>query len=292
MNSVKWLLARSLASLCSRLPVGVQWRMACIVERIVQRHFCKDSQPCIVRRNGFIWQLDPGDYVCRDVYWFGAKDRHELGVILRNLRRGMCILDVGANFGYYSIMIARRLNNDCIIHAFEPNPFVFTRLNYNIDSNKAHSVKAHPCALGARRSVMWLEVDGSNTGAGVVSEHQGARAMGRVDVIDLDGLVPGLNCGQIDFVKLDIEGAEFDFLSGAKEVLMRDVPVLMVEVSPSQLKRRGCTVDELLVLLRSMGYESFMVAQPEGLVSFTEESFSGGWSYRNVFCLGHHSTWT
>lgn len=291
MNSAKSLIARGLAALCSKLPVGVQWRIACSMERVVQRYFCKDSQPCIVRRNGFIWELDPGDYVCRDVYWFGAKDRHELGVILRNLRGGMCILDVGANFGYYSIVIARRLNNDCIIHAFEPNPSVFARLNYNINSNKTHSVKAHQCALGARKSLMWLDVDGSNTGAGVVSEHQGTATTGCVEVFDLDGLVTGLNCGRIDFVKLDIEGAECDFLAGAKGILARDVPVLMVEVSPSQLKRRGCTVDELIVMLRSMGYESFMVAQPSGLVTFTEESFSGGWSYRNVFCFGHNSKW-
>jgi len=76
----------------------------------------------VERRDGLWWCLDRGDYICQDLYWSSANDRAELSWALRSMQPGGVMLDMGANYGYYSVTLASRWRQQCTIHAFEPNP--------------------------------------------------------------------------------------------------------------------------------------------------------------------------
>src|SRR5690348_10133087 len=81
-----------------------------------------------VDRAGLRWILNPSDDIQSGFFWTGAMDPWELYHLKRLLKPGNVVFDLGANFGYYSIMIAKYLNNDCHIYAFEPFPSNYRRL--------------------------------------------------------------------------------------------------------------------------------------------------------------------
>ena len=81
-----------------------------------------------VLRQGLVWKLNPSNFVEQDLYWLGVKDCWELYHSKLFLRSGEVIFDIGANFGYYSCMIASILSKNCKIYAFEPIPSNYERL--------------------------------------------------------------------------------------------------------------------------------------------------------------------
>jgi len=207
----------------------------------------------VERRGGFWWCLDPGDYICQDVYWSGAKDRAEIREALRSMRRGSVMLDVGANFGYYSVVIAARFGQQCTIHAFEPNPLIFARLHKNLKLNGAAAVVPHQVGLSDQEGTAAI-VD--------VPGHSGAvylRPGSGVAVTSLDLFVRRQGLEDVDLIKIDAEGAELRILRGARGILERFRPNILIELNAPTLERENSSISEVIALLRSLGYRIFSI---------------------------------
>lgn len=97
--------------------------------------FSTDSinEEMVVKRNGMMWHLNPSDFVHADVLWYGYKDPQDIRIIMKLLNGNSTIFDVGANFGYYSMFLARKLG--CRAFAFEPMPQNIVRFKKNLDVN-------------------------------------------------------------------------------------------------------------------------------------------------------------
>ena len=89
----------------------------------------------VVKRRGTRWALNPADFVHQDVFWHGTKDFWDVWHLKRLLARDSLVVDIGSNFGYYAIHLARLLGGDSRAIAFEPMPRNFARLSRNIALN-------------------------------------------------------------------------------------------------------------------------------------------------------------
>jgi FkbM family methyltransferase len=272
-----WLAAGAI----SRLPHGLKWRASGLLKAIAARLTVDASFQ--VSRQGITWRLNPFDEVQRDLFWFGEVETGDCSLIDALVAPGAVVLDVGANFGHHAIRLARR---GCLVHAFEPNPSTYARLEEHLVVNGIASVRTYALGLGARRERPILVVDDRNTGAAHVGSDMAGDRRVEVEIAPLDEIAVERGIGRVDFAKVDVEGYEPFFVAGAEKTLRRWLPPLMIEVAPDNLARHGNTAGSLLELLRGVGYREFFVRSPGRLEPFGERSFEGGWNHRNVFCFG------
>jgi FkbM family methyltransferase len=176
------------------------------------------------------------------------------------------LIDVGANLGLFTLSL--RAASALPIIAYEPQPFLFKLLEWNIAYNELFGIEARNLACGHRRGEIAFStglngsiVTGSSVKTGIsgdaagkptddwVTEALNTQAGGIVNVpmTTLDEDLAQLE--KIALLKIDCEGFEFQILQGAKALLQRHRPFLFVEVHPEQLVQFGHSTRELLDLI-------------------------------------------
>jgi FkbM family methyltransferase len=168
---------------------------------------------------------------------------------MSEVRPGDTIVDVGAHVGLYSIAFARRAGCEGRVHAFEPDPANFARLEAQCRINGvADRVSLYPTAVSDT-----LGRVGFVTGHGSES-HIGADESQTVNCVRLDAIFAGR---PVDLVKIDVEGFEEAVLRGAAELLTdqaRAPRLIAIEVHPYAWPAVGTTTGSLLALLARCGY--------------------------------------
>jgi FkbM family methyltransferase len=174
---------------------------------------------------------------------------------------GSHVLDIGANIGVFTVELADRVGPHGTVQAFEPVGRSYALLARSIVENGFDGrVRLHRVAVaegpgrvgmlvGARaRNMGGSEIvasDIEDAGEGFVIEHVDAVAL---DAFDLPR--------PIEFIKVDIEGAEGRFLRGATSLLAEDRPVVLSELYDEQLQRvSGCTGEVYVSEMKRLGYE-------------------------------------
>lgn len=176
-----------------------------------------------------------GSHVLLDGFW-------EIWLTLfcaRNVKRGMTAIDVGANFGYYSLLLAELVGAKGELIAVEPNPHAADFLRRSIELNGLLGrTRIERLALGATIAgeASFYIPHSEPKNALIVSEafqpHARDGAVIKVPVTTLDRL--GDACSRVDFIKIDAEGAEQVILEGMSETIARHKPMLVVEFNPGR----------------------------------------------------------
>jgi FkbM family methyltransferase len=164
-----------------------------------------------------------------------------MDVLVRRMRPEDVVFDIGAYHGVWAVLLARHARQ---VVAFEPNPGTFLVLLETIAVNRAGNVSACPLAIGgaSRTEQLW----GTGSGASLRSG-QHTRSSTRVQVETLDAFVdrrPPLP----DVLKIDVEGAEHQVLSGAGRCLAH-ARLVCIELHFDELPKFGgsqAMVDDLM----------------------------------------------
>jgi FkbM family methyltransferase len=228
-------------------------------------------------RQGLWWMLDPRDYVQQDLFWLGVKDKWELFHVLRLLDRSSVIFDVGANFGYYALVLASRLGRGARIHAFEPNPRTFERLVQHIRWNELPNVKAHCLGISDAVGSAGVQHVSGNSGAAHLVENAG-----RVPLTTLDMFCRERAIDRLDFIKIDVEGFEEKLLRGGRGTFASLKPMVLIELNPPTARRVGSSVGRVVDLLEEYGYCLYGIRRST-LSPLTE--LPAGEDYENALCF-------
>jgi FkbM family methyltransferase len=132
--------------------------------------------------------------------------------------------DVGANAGIFSLRLALAAKNTSKIIAFEPNPIMRERLEYNIALNKFKSITVHDCAISDEKGVLDLlfEEDGNLGNGQLRTDSQQTRSNSiPVDVRLLADYFPSK--APVDFLKVDVEGLEDRVIFPLLEQVSKDL---------------------------------------------------------------------
>lgn len=199
-----------------------------------------------------------------------------------NLDPARDAIDVGANVGFYTNLLARKLRHGRVL-AIEPTPNAAAKLRANIERN----------GIAARTLVY----------EGVASDREGIRSLNtiagkeeysslgqlrhpsilnekfetkEVQSSTIDALVERyqLNPG---FIKIDVEGVEHEVLRGAESTLRKFRPVVLSELSGALLRHNGTSVAEVVTYMRGLGYRVGDPLNPGG--RFVERE------YGDMLCL-------
>jgi FkbM family methyltransferase len=173
------------------------------------------------------------------------------------LQQGM-IINVGANIGFYSVFLARAFPGATKVLAVEPNPEAYRLLAANIDRNGlAHRIEAVQACIGASEGTVELSViqgmpEYSSLG-GIV--HPGVVRLRQTPVlVPVVPLAKLIGSERVALMFVDTEGAEASVFEAAREVIVRDKPVLFFECSSLLLSKFGSSTKELEQELNNLGY--------------------------------------
>lgn len=208
-----------------------------------------------VVRDGLQWVLNPSDHQQSGLFWLGAQDYWDIYHIKKLLKPGDIIFDVGANFGYYSIILSSALHKQCSVHAFEPNPPTSVRLLRNIElNNLADVITIHRIGLSDAEGTGRMIERPDNSGAATIDTTQ---QEGNAILTTLDSFCKMHGIYRINFMKIDIEGFEERLLLGGTESLKRLKPTIFIELNPPTLARENSSVERVADLLRHSGYKLY-----------------------------------
>jgi FkbM family methyltransferase len=201
--------------------------------------------------------LDLEDWLGKHVFAIGEYEPSTSALACKVVRPGMTVVDVGANVGYFTLLFASLVGPHGKVYAFEPIPRVRQALRRNVEMNRAQQVVIRPEALGndSGESVMW---EGPSDHVGISSrrpipKNRVAREW-TVSTARLDELLSSE--GRVDLIKIDVEGFEFDVLKGSREILRKQHPSLIVEVTDQFLGERGYSARDLFSCLLELGYSA------------------------------------
>jgi len=250
------LLACALAAVCERAP----WMVELLVRLLPRGRYwvaarVKPSRMpsrVRVRRDGLRFELDPREEVQRQIY-FGAFERRELRIAMRVAAHGGTAVDVGANVGYYALALARCVGAEGRVHAFEPDPSLAAHLERHLKINGLSQRQAVGALDG---QADFYRADEQNRGSGTLIPYPDLEHKTfPVEVVTLDAFCGDHGILRIDFLKVDVEGAEPDVIRGATGLLDRAaIRHLLVELNGWRLLDRGMQLEDLTGPLLARGY--------------------------------------
>jgi FkbM family methyltransferase len=230
------------------------WKRKAAVERLLRALF-GDT----VEADGHLLYVEPHDRAV------GARLRRrgvwatgETAVCQQELRPGMQVVDVGANIGYFTLLFARLVGPTGHVYAFEPEPRNFDLLQRNIARNGYGNITAVPKAVSRAAGTQRLYKNPDNLGDHRLAFAAAGRDWVDVPVITLDDFFP--SAARVDYIKMDIQGAEYGALDGARGLIARSGSLcLITELWPGGMRAFGDDPEQYLGMLTEMGFRLSLI---------------------------------
>jgi FkbM family methyltransferase len=224
-------------------------------------------------RNGALLAISPleGLAFAWTVGWTcfqtGRWEPHVERCIRELLRPGDTALDVGANLGYFTTVMAQCVGGHGKVWAFEPVPPTFDRLRLSISLNGFGQVTPLAVALGDADAAAQITFDPRFAGSASLHGDPGAphSESHPVPVHRLDDLVASGTIGRPRLVKIDVEGHELAVVRGALQTLAASRPSIIFEYSQPLARHGGWTLAELGEIIASCGDYRFFEIGEDGL---------------------------
>jgi FkbM family methyltransferase len=182
----------------------------------------------------------------------------EVALVKQQVKPGDVIIDIGANIGYYTLLFAQLAGDTGHVVAFEPDPENFALLYKNIHLNQYRNVTLVQKAVATKNSFATLYLCDDNKGMHRLYDSVCCQSSIEVKTVCLDDYLPQL-VKKVDFVKIDIEGAEYNALQGMQKILTQQQPKLLTEFSPAALFEYGIKPQTYVNFLTSLGFDLYQV---------------------------------
>lgn len=200
-----------------------------------------------------------------------APDSYEIAtqrIIARLLEPGMTVMDVGANVGFFSVLMADAVGKTGRVSAFEPYEPHYRMLKRNLETNSLDWAEAFCLALSDRAGSATLSLNPINDGGHSLGDFtrnpavrwDSSKFAATVQTDTIDAFLDARGVRSVDLIKIDVEGAETLVFSGASRLLAApDAPILICEVGDEAQMQFGKTERELREQLYSFGYRSYFI---------------------------------
>lgn len=209
---------------------------------------------------GLRFECDLADWLGQYVYLTGSYEPATVRVLVDHVRAGDCVLDVGANVGVFTLLLAALVGPRGSVHAIEPVPALRSALKRQLALNPGLPVSVHAFAAADRAGTATLhEGPAGHAGLSSLRPLTEAAAEHRVRALPIDDL--GATLPRVALVKLDVEGAELKALRGIAALIERDRPLIVVEVTDRFLRGFGDDAAALLAWLRDHRYRLHAMTQ-------------------------------
>ena len=218
--------------------------------------------------------LDMSEPIQRSMYK-GLYEPIQTNWFKQILKMGDCVVDLGANFGYYTTLSSKLIGNEGIVFAFEPSLRACSSLYQTIQSNNLVNVELYCYAVGDMNGLVELQVPPANfeshSPSILTQPYQNKYWKSTlVPLVSLDSFFKkNIKLKKIKLIKIDVEGFEPNVLRGLKDLASKGmIENIICEFNSGWLEKNNSSHDELLELFLSLG---FVVKDKTSLLSFYEK---------------------
>jgi FkbM family methyltransferase len=198
---------------------------------------------------------------------FGRYEPEETDLLLKMLKPNSVIFDVGANAGWISILLSKKILNS-VVYAFEPIQSTYRLLCRNVELNNCRNISCFNYGLSDCEQEIDFYYSSLGSGAAslrpVLNEEDNEKVTSKVYRLDA---LPSKVDRSVDFIKCDVEGAELLVFRGGIKLLERDKPIIFAEMLRKWSAKYGYHPNDIITLLAGIGYQCFVVFK-EGMKIF------------------------
>jgi FkbM family methyltransferase len=238
--------------------------------------------------NGYTMHVDDIDTLA--LSWHHVFEPTTTDFFKKNILPGQTVIDLGANIRYFTLLFAGLVGPEGHVYAFEPEPENANLLRKNLKINSVNNVTVIEKAVGNEDSIRLLYRSKTNLGNHQIFDNGENRDTIEIYTTTLDAYFADANL-KIDWIKMDIEGAEFQALQGMQKILHQNPHMVLVsEIFAPGLNAAGSSVEEYLSELKDKKFEFelidenlkriYPVSSEELIRRFT---FNGS-IYPNIIC--------
>jgi FkbM family methyltransferase len=205
----------------------------------------------------------------------------------KHLRPGMTVIDGGAHIGLFTLLAARLVGPNGRVFSFEPDPYNFQCLAFNVEQNSYHNVTTVQKLIADRigNAIFYQSSGTISSSLGNRNENSNFFKGTSVKKLDVQSTTLDAELDEIpaDVIKLDIEGAEPLAVQGMNKIIQKGHPlVLFAEINPSALTSLGSSPELLIRSLRNLGFDVYFIDESKrGLIPLSENSAI---SKGNLYC--------
>lgn len=181
---------------------------------------------------GLSYNLDLNEHVEFRAYFDGVYDYRTVFLMRRILSHidTPVYMDVGANIGNHLLPVARLAKQ---VIAFEPNPIMIRKLEANLERNNIENVSLFKCGISNKDEELPFYSNAANPGAGTfVTQECAPVRPATANILTLrrgDAVVEEMGLTKLSFVKIDVEGYEYEVIVGLRKTLELFRPIVMFE---------------------------------------------------------------
>lgn len=222
---------------------------------------------------------------------FGTYEPLETKIVKKEIEQGNIVLDIGANIGYYTLIFAKLVGENGKVYAFEPDPTNYSLLKKNIKINGYKNVVLLQKAVSNKTGKINLYLSDDNNGDHRIYNSHDKRHSLKIEVVRLDDYFKDYQ-GKIDFIKMDIQGAECIAVHGMPLLLKKNKNIkLITEFWPFAIKKCGNDHKKYLGLLQKYGFKLYLIdeltkkIQPTNIDYLLKRYTPKNKNFTNLLCI-------
>ncbi|MDY6853506.1 MAG: FkbM family methyltransferase [Thermodesulfobacteriota bacterium] len=201
-----------------------------------------------------------GETIGSRLFYCGEYEPVQMNIFLSLISKGDLIFDVGANIGLFSLLAAKQ---SIQVVAFEPSVKIWSQLKTNIQINEMEDniIAVNKAVSNESSTVLFFESRHGNQGVGRIFSFGDSKNISETYRISADTLDHfAYKYGIPQLIKIDIEGAEWLALKGARRIMrLKEAPKFFIEFHPQEIEYIDGSIEECIQLFLENGYFSYQL---------------------------------
>lgn len=193
-----------------------------------------------------------------DTFNFDQYELEDSEMLYKLVSEGDTIFDVGANIGWYSNHLSKKLPG-ATIYSFEPIPETFAQVKRNTELNQAKNITLNNVALSDKVQTLTFyyspTITGASSAANITENENMAKLECQTNTIDK--FVKENNISKLDFIKCDVEGAEFMVYKGGAETIEKYKPIVFTEMLRKWAAKFNYHPNDIIAFFKQFGYNCY-----------------------------------
>lgn len=254
-------------------------------DRLLRKFYNPDR-----RENDFIETVIPYDQTLKirintssffewEIFFKGYYEKYLVRLFKRHVFPGAVCIDIGANIGSNTLIMANLAGPSGAVYAFEPNPDFFSKLDQNVRLNEIHNVRLFMKAIDPVAGTAELFV-----GSGPVKTASLVHFSESYDKrVNIETITPGEALRDLkacDFIKIDVDGTEGRVIESCRDIILRHQPLVLFEYSAEAWREAGWTFARTADFFRQNRYQLYEVRIKGEPVVLDELP-----DFTNIFCV-------
>jgi FkbM family methyltransferase len=199
-------------------------------------------------------------------YFPAGYEKDNFDFLTAAVKQGDTVLDVGAHIGLFAVIASKLTGANGKVIAFEPAPATFNLLQQTVKINNAgNTITTIQKAVGSEpgKTTFFISDSVADNSNSLVS-YLGDRPLNGIDIdiTSIDTVVAEQQLSRVNFIKIDVEGAEYDTLRGAAQTFKRFAPHAIVAIHPVPIVAKGDKLEDIYDFIVALNYRITVDEKP------------------------------